>query len=145
MVRGRLQQQEKSGVSPLTRDPYRGLPDVFSTPPSGRKENPPSLTPTAARVGGTDTGVFTSWCHGAGGGEEGRGGVWNGEDRNASASAPEVVARIGPLVEVWRPVGWAPLDPGCSLAQASARWTAPAPLPPYKRERAVSRGIAPPH
>lgn len=32
----------------------------------------------------------------------------------------------------------------CALAPASARWTAPAP-PPYKGERAGSRGLAPPH
>lgn len=55
------------------------------------------------------------------------------------------VARIGSMVQVWRPVGWVQLGPGGSLAPASARWTAPAPLPPYKRERAVSRGIVPPH
>lgn len=29
MVRGRLQQQEKSGDSPIYRDPSRGLPSVF--------------------------------------------------------------------------------------------------------------------
>lgn len=53
MVRGRLQQQEKSGDSPIYQGSLRGLPDVFSTPLSRRTENPPSRPPLPGFEGRT--------------------------------------------------------------------------------------------
>lgn len=89
MVRGRLQQQEKSGDSPIYQGPLPGAPRcVFNTPI--REEREPSLTPTAAeglRDGQRSIYQLVSRC-GRWRGGSGRGGVGTGEDRDASASAP---------------------------------------------------------
>ena len=145
MVRGRLQQQEKSGDSPIYRDPSRGLPAVFSTLPSVGRENPP-FTPTTAE--GLRDGQQSRyqlvprrgrWRRGSGrGGDRGRSGCvrlgserWLGYERWSRSG----VQCAG--------LSWVRAAPGDSLAQASARWTAPAPPPPYKEERAGSRGNSP--
>lgn len=83
---GDFSSKRKAATPPFARDPYQGLPAVFSTPPSRRRGNPPSH-PRLRRVWGTDSGVFTSRCHDAGGGEEGRGRVGTREDRDPSALA----------------------------------------------------------
>lgn len=113
---------------------------MFSIPPSGKRENPPSR-PRLPGVVETDEGVFTSlrWRGGSRrGGDRGRSGrvrlaseLWLGYERRARSG-----------------VQWAGLRGiraalGSSLAPASARWTAPVPLPVYKGERAGSRGLSP--
>lgn len=132
MVRGRPASRKKEATSSFTKDPYGGLPAVFSTPPSGKRENPPSR-PRLPGVVETDEGVFTSlrWRGGSRrDGDRGRSGrvslgseLWLGYERRSRSG-----------------VQWAGLRRvraalGGSLSPASARWTAPAPLRVYKGER----------
>lgn len=134
--------KKKEATSSFTKDPYGGLPAVFSTPPSGKRENPPSR-PRLLGVVETDEGVFTSlkWRGGSRrGGDRGRSGrvrlgseLWLGYERRSRSGVQ------------WAGLRGVRAAPGGSLAPASARWTAPAPLPVYKGERAGSRGLSPPH
>lgn len=142
MVRGRPASRKKEATSSFTKDPYGGLPAVFSTPPSGKRENPPSR-PRLPGVVETDEGVFTSlrWRGGSRrDGDRGRSGrvslgseLWLGYERRSRSGVQ------------WAGLRGVRAALGGSLSPASARWTAPAPLRVYKGERAGSRGLSPPH
>lgn len=110
MVRGRLQQQEKSGDSPIYRDPSRGLPAVFSTLPSVGRENPP-LTPNDCRGFEGRTAEYLPAGATTREVEKRVGAGWGQGKIGMSPPRLRAVARVREMVEVWRPVRWAQLGP----------------------------------
>ena len=121
-----------------------GSPLCFQHSQLGERE--PSLTPTAAEgLRDGQQSIYQlvprrgRWRGGSGRGwDRGRSGLvrlgserWLGYERWSRSGVQ------------WAGLSWVRAAPGDSLAQASARWTAPAPLPPYKEERAGSRGNRP--
>lgn len=113
MVRGRLQQQEKSGDFLIYQGPLRrGLPAVFLTPPSGRRETPPSC-PQLRRVSGTDRGYLPVGVTTREVERRVEAGWGEGKIRSRPPRQ-RAVAGIRAMVEVWRLVGWAQLGPRSS-------------------------------
>lgn len=144
---GDFSSERKSCDSPVYRGPLPGGSLLCLQHPH-REEREPSLTPTAAeglRDGQRSIYQLVSrrerWRGGSGrGGDRGRSGRvrlgserWPGYERRSRSGVP------------WAGLSWVGAASGGSFAPASARWTAPAPPPPYKGERAGSRGRAPPH